>query len=246
MKKTFIALSVVVGLSGCGVMQHSQYQQQRQANIDQANAQLDAINQRCAATLKSDPRLDPIRPHINFDGASSVQQLASTKKPTAKEKQAILVWDEIGSGCFADREAVYRKAGAPAYLAQNTMEHAAAAKQAKANLWAGNYTYGMYLKVSEENYQKASKAAIAGEQAEQHRQQQAQIQQAQINAVNAQAAAAVMSAQAQQQSANAQTMMMFNQAQQQQRESPRVWWRLQHLREWSHEEETESIYTGRS
>ena len=29
-------------------------------------------------------------------------------------------------------------------------------------------------------------------------------------------------------------------------ESPRVWWRLQHLREWSHEEETESIYTGRS
>ena len=31
-----------------------------------------------------------------------------------------------------------------------------------------------------------------------------------------------------------------------QHESPRVWWRLQHLREWSHEEETESIYTGRS
>ena len=32
----------------------------------------------------------------------------------------------------------------------------------------------------------------------------------------------------------------------QESESPRVWWRLQHLREWSHEEETESIYTGRS
>lgn len=215
MKKIALAFSVAFALSGCGLIQQYQYQKQQQENIDQAKAQLKAINERCAGTLKSDSRLDPLRPHINFDGTESIEQFASTKKPNAKEKQAILAFDEIASGCFADRAAVFRNAGAPAYLAQNTNEFAAAAKQAKANLWAGNYTYGMYLKVAQQNFQNAEKGRIDGEQAEQQRQQQAQMQQAQINAVNAQANAAMMSAQAQQQVANNQSLMMFNQAQRQ-------------------------------
>lgn len=216
MKKTLIILSVVFGLSGCGAMQQYQYQQQQQAKIDTAKAKIAELNSRCTGSFKSDPRLDPLRPYMTFDGKESIQQMSSTKKPNAKEKQAILVFDELASECIAERVAILQAADAPYFMIQGTREYGLAAKQSKADLWAGKLTYGQYLKQAHQNYQNAENARVAAAQEYDQRQQQAQMRQAQINAANAQATAAVMSAQAQQQSANAQTMMMFNQAQQQQ------------------------------
>lgn len=221
-KKTVIALSVVLGLSGCGLMQ--QYQlHQMQEQQDQKMAQFDAESklddQTCKNQLMTNPSLDPLRAHVSFSiDDATVEQLASTKKPTAKEKTAILLWDQIASGCFDARIKLLEKYGANAAYAQNLRTLKSSQTQLKASLWAGKISYGQYLKTSQENIAGYRKENIAIESNLQQQARQAQMQQAQINAVNAQAAAAVMSAQAQQQSANAQTMMMFNQAQQQQRQ----------------------------
>lgn len=214
MRKILLVLAVISSLSGCGVMQ----QREQQARIDRAKAELRENNERCSSLFKTDVRLDPLRPYISFDGQATIEQLASTKKPSAKEKQALLVYDELASQCFSERESILVKSDAPYYMIKSTRDYATAAKQAKADLWSGKITYGQYLKVAKQNWQNSENERISGAQAERQQQQQAQMQQAQINAANAQAAAAVMSAQAQQQSANAQTMMMFNQAQQQQRQ----------------------------
>lgn len=221
MKKTAIVLSVVFGLSGCGVMhqyQQQQMQQQQQAKMDQQNAELDALGQRCKNQFETDTRLDPIRERVSFRSEDiTVEQLASTKKPTAKEKTAILAWDQISSDCTLERIAIMGRYGAnPAYI-QNLRNLLDSQKQLKASLWAGKISYGQYLTAAKENASNYRKENIAIASNLNQQARQAQMQQAQINAVNAQAAAAVMSAQAQQQSANAQTMMMFNQAQQQQR-----------------------------
>jgi hypothetical protein len=220
-KKSVIALSVVLGLSGCGLMQQyqqQQMQQQQQIKMDQYKAELDALAQSCNSQFATDPGLDPLRVHINFGSSTdSLEQIASTKKPTAKEKPAILIWDEIASKCTEEREKLLIKYNAPAGFVQNLRKFGDEQKQLRANLWAGKISYGQYLKSAKANYSNLDKENQALEVSLQQQARQAQMQQAQINAVNAQAAAAVMSAQAQQQSANAQTMMMFNQAQQQQR-----------------------------
>lgn len=222
MKKTVLVLAVISSLSGCGVMQHyqqQQAQQQQQAKMDQYKAELDALAASCKSQFATDPRLDPLRGHINFGSdEDSLEQLASTKKPTAKEKSAILVWDEIGSNCNNERAKLLAKYNAPAGFIQNIRSFGDAQKQLRASLWAGKISYGQYLKTAKQNYLNLDKENQALESSLQQQARQAQMQQAQINAVNAQAAAAVMSAQAQQQSANAQTMMMFNQAQQQRKQ----------------------------
>lgn len=222
MRKTVLVLAVISSLSGCGVMQQyqmQQAQQQHEQKMAQYNAELEALGQACKNQFLTDPRLDPLRSHINFGKEDdSLEQLASTKKPTTKEKAAILAWDEISSSCANDRVKLFEKYNAPLGFAQNFRKFRDAQQQLRANLWAGKISYGQYLKAAKENYATLNKDNQELEASLQQQARQAQMQQAQINAVNAQAAAAVMSAQAQQQSANAQTMMMFNQAQQQQRQ----------------------------
>lgn len=210
MKRLAFLAICSIAISGCASIQ----QQQNQAKIDQAKAELKLLNERCAGTFQTDPRLDPLRPYISFNGNNTIEQLASNKKATAKEKQAILVYDQISSECFAERLALLQGAGAPYFMIQTTRDYASAAKQAKAELWAGKYTYGQYNQVAEQNFKNSENARIAGAQAEDQRQQQAQIRQAQINSANAQANAAILSAQAQQQIANNDTMRAFTQAQQ--------------------------------
>jgi uncharacterized protein YceK len=220
-KKSVIALSVVLGLSGCGVMQQYQQQKQTQAQLDlnaRGDSEMKEVTERCVSIYRTDSRLDPLRSHVPLGSKDiPVDMLASTKKPTSKEKQAILAWDEIVTNCGNDRIAILKKYNTDQQVIANTESYYDQQKSLKVQLWSGKLTYGQYLNAVKEN-QRLTKANqnVINEKIQQ-RQQQAQIQQAQINAMNAQASAAVMSAQAQQLSVNAQTMMMFNQAQQQQR-----------------------------
>lgn len=215
-----VALSAVFGLSGCGLVQQYQSNKQNQEiqnHISQFQSEDSARKELCKSRIDNDARLDPLRSHINLssESDSSIQQLASTKKPTANEKKAILAWDEVETECVNAREALIAKYSPPPEYVQVYRSYVTTQKQNRANLWGGKFTYGEYIKASQDAKSQHDKSTAAVRAARTNQRMQAEMQQAQINAVNAQAAAAVISAQAQQQSANAQTMMMFNQAQQQ-------------------------------
>lgn len=208
MKRVIVALAFAIGLSGCGLMQQYQ-EQQNVAKFEAENAELTA---RCKTMYETDPRLDSLRSYVNFSGKTdSIEQLSSTKKPTAKEKQAILVWDEISSQCISDRIGLYAKYNAPAGFAQNTREFGMQQKQLRADLWAGKISYGDFLKATQRNIDTLQRAQNNLRQQLSNEQYQRQMQQAQLQAQQDQAAA-------QRQAAAAQTMMLFNQAQQQQRQ----------------------------
>lgn len=192
-KSALIAITLCVSILGCAVQQTSRTSTGwTQADIDSAIAE---ANQRCDARV-ADPKIDPIRQHLPLlrTESATLQQMGSKKKPTSREKDAIVAWDAALELCMQELKNVDLAAG----IRQDQYEANAdslflAQKQAKAKLWAGQISYGEYIEAATANRRKWA-----------DRQQEirdgirsAQIQQAQANA--------------QQQQATAQALMLFNQ-----------------------------------
>lgn len=192
-------LILSVGLVGCATQQTPRTSTGwTKAEVDVAVA---AARDRCEQRL-SDSRIDSIRLHINVSNIedSTVQQMASKQKPTTVEKGAILAWDEAQNYCQTEFTEVYKVTGMPPKMIQNYLDLLLLQKQAKAKLWAGQITYGAYINESITNRREAAaknRAVLDGIQA-------TELQQAQVAA--------------QQQQANAQTLMLFNRASSQYRQ----------------------------
>lgn len=173
--------------------------------------QQDELAQSCMNQLATDPRLDPIRSYLSLGSGKqpTIVQLSSAKRASSKEKNAILAWDEIVSDCYAKEQQIYSANGAPALYIENSRALDAKQKQLRADLWAGKISYGDYLKTSQKN-RLESQAELSSRQDERsQREAQMRMQQNQTRAMQDQAAA-------QNRQAAAQTMMMINQATQQQ------------------------------
>lgn len=190
-----IAIALCASLIGCAVQGPPRTSTGwTQADI---NAALAAANRRCDERI-ADPRIDPIRQYIPLSGpeSASLQQIASKKKPNAREKDAILVWDAALAECTQDLRDIDIAAGininSPYHVNSNTLY--SAQKQAKAQLWAGQISYGQYIEISVANRKK-------------HSEREQEITDG-IRAAEIQRAQAI----AQQQQANAQTLMLFNRA----------------------------------
>lgn len=187
------AIAICASLVGCAVQQPARTSTGwTKADV---NAAFAAQENRCEQSLL-DPRLDPIRKYIPFgnDATPTIEQLASKKKPNASEKEAVLVLDGISTVCFEERIQILKDSGAPSRYSDVYQDHLLSQRQARARLWSGQSTFGDYVNASTENRQKASERwrAVA-DSARANELQQAQ-------------------AIAQQQQANAQTLMLFNQA----------------------------------
>lgn len=194
-------ITICVSLLGCAVQQPARTSTGwTQADIDAATA---AANRRCDERV-ADPKIDPIRQHIPLLGSDNptLQQIASKKKPTAREKEAILAWDAALAMCQQDHIDIDIAAGTHqnSPYAANYKSLMANQKQAKARLWAGQISYGEYIEVSTANRKKWS-----------DRQQEIQDG---VRASEIQRAQAI----AQQQQATAQTLMLFNRASSQYRQ----------------------------
>ena len=195
------ALTFCISLLGCAIQQTPRTSTGwTQADIDAATAE---ANRRCDARV-ADPKIDPIRQHIPVmdpDNATLLQ-IASKKKPTAREKDAILAWDAALTLCQQDHIDVDIAAGTyqNSPYAANYKSLMLANKQAKARLWAGQISYGEYIEITAANRKKWS-----------DRQQQIQDG---VRASEIQRAQAI----AQQQQATAQTLMLFNRASSQYRQ----------------------------
>lgn len=201
MKPTALLTTIMVSLSllGCATSQQVQRTPTGWTH-EEVNAALFAADNLCTERL-SDPALNPIRAHIPIENGddATIKQLASKKKPNSAEKEAILVWDGVTTACVQNIVNVNRQAGAlPSYVA-NLEALGQAQKQAKARLWAGQISYGEYLAVSSTNRKEFGKRAqeiLDGAAAAEMQRAQAAAQQAQ---------------------ANAQALMLFNQASRQYR-----------------------------
>lgn len=219
--KRFVFLSVSLFLvSGCAVIQQQQ-QAKAMAEQQQAfNREYAAVNEKCKSQLEGDKRIDPIRSYVPMlANDATLEQRGSVKKPNAKEKAAILAFDEVVAQCRNELVEVKAKFGAPFQVLNASKKYGDLQRELRAQLWAGKVTYGEF---ATKRIQLSNEGKLAEQQAMSDAQQQArqiQMQQAQINAVNAQANAAMISAQAQQQMATNDTMRAFNQAQK--RELPR-------------------------
>ncbi len=193
------ALTVTV-LTGCAHHQANTYSQIWSQN--ELDAQLEVTNKQCAETLRSDKRLDPIRSYLPLGTGEkpTIQQLASKKKPTPKEKESILLLDLIVTQCIDDRIAILSnpQSGISKQIVNINKSWAQSLTKAKANLWAGKTTYGEYLVSYQEINASVIKEAEATHANEQTQYQNAKYQQAQLAI--------------QQQQATAQTLMLFNQA----------------------------------
>lgn len=188
-----IAMALCVNLIGCAVQQPARSPTGwTDAEIGAAFA---AQETRCAQSLL-DPRIDPIRKHIPLsnNATPTIEQLASKKKPNAAEKEALLVLDTVVTTCADEKIKIYKDSGAPSIYSDQYQDLSLASKQAKARLWAGQITFGEYLNALTENNRNADERL----RAQLDKMRANEIQQAQLAA--------------QQQQANAQTLMLFNQA----------------------------------
>lgn len=195
MKPVALITSLMVSMSllGCVTSQQAQRTPTGWTN-EEVNQAMQAADKKCIDRV-ADPSIDPIRKHIPVNGeAATIQQLASKKKPSSAEKQAILAWESATAACIQDVLNVNRQAGAlPSYIA-NMEALGQAQKQAKARLWAGQISYGDYLAISSTNLMEFKKRAQ------------------EISDGAAAAAAQRAQLAAQQQQATAQTLLLFNQA----------------------------------
>ncbi len=173
--------------------------------------QQDELAQICTEQLATDPRLDPIRANLALGTGRqpSIVQLSSMKKASGKEKNAILAWDEIISDCFAKQQQIYASNNAPTMYIENSRALEAKQKQLRADLWAGKISYGDYLKAAQKNKLESRSELTSRQDERSQRDAQLRNQQIQTQAMQDQAAA-------QNRQAAAQTMMMINQANQQQ------------------------------
>ncbi len=173
--------------------------------------QQNELHQMCTNQLATDVRLDPIRGYLALgsDKKPSIVQLSSTKRASGREKNAILAWDEIVSECYSQEQQIYRENNAPEMYIQNSVELEAKQKQLRADLWAGKISYGDYLKSSQKN-RMDSRSELSS------RQDERTAREAQLRNQENQTRALQEQANAQNRQAAAQTMMMFNQASQQQ------------------------------
>lgn len=211
---TFLAICSIA-ISGCAVIQQQQQQKAMAEQQQSFNREYATVTEKCKSQLEGDKRIDPIRPYVPMlANDATLEQRGSTKKPTAKEKSAILAFDEIASECRNELSQVKARFGSPAQVQNTSKKYGDLQRELRAQLWAGKITYGEF---ATKRIQISNEGKVAEQQALAEYQQQArqvQMQQAQINAVNAQANAALISAQAQQQIANNDTMRAFTQAQQ--------------------------------
>lgn len=201
--KTNIALSTLtlcVSLLGCAVQQPARTSTGwTQADIDAAIA---AANRRCDERV-ADTKIDPIRQYIPLSSPENATliQIGSKKKPNAREKDAIVAWDAALGICIQELKDIDTAAGiSPNQYNANYDSLYLAQKQAKAQLWAGQITYGQYIETSVANRKRFSE-----------RQQEISDR---VRATEIQQAQAI----AQQQQATAQALMLFNRASSQYRQ----------------------------
>ena len=194
-KIALTALTICASLLGCAVQQTPRTSTGwTQADIDAAIAE---ANRRCAVRA-ADPKIDPIRQYIPIQNPDSatLQQIASKRKPNAREKDAIVALDAAVSDCRQELLDIDTAAGIsvdPRHAA-NFKQLSLDLKQAKAQLWSGQVSYGQYIEISAASRKKWS-----------DRQQEisdgiraSEVQQAQAAALQQQAAA--------------QALMLFNRA----------------------------------
>lgn len=215
MKRLAFLAFCSIAISGCAVIQQQQQQKALAEQQQSFNREYAAANEKCKSQLEGDKRIDPIRPYVPvLANDATLEQRGSTKKPNAKEKAAILAFDEVASECRNELSQIKARFGSPAQVQNTSKKYGDLQRELRAQLWAGKITYGEF---ATKRIQISNDGKVAEQQAiaeSQHQARQVQMQQAQINAVNAQANAALISAQAQQQIANNDTMRAFTQAQQ--------------------------------
>lgn len=214
MKSLALLAFCSISISGCAAIQQQQQQKAMAEHQQSFNREYAAVNEKCKSQLEGDKRIDPIRAYVPMlANDATLEQRGSTKKPNAKEKAAILAFDEVASECRNELSQVKAKFGLPVQVQNTSKKFGDLQRELRAQLWAGKITYGEF---ATKRIQISNDGKVAEQQAiaeSQHQARQIQMQQAQINAVNAQANAALISAQAQQQIANNDTMRAFTQAQ---------------------------------
>lgn len=141
-------LCVLIVVAGCA---NKQRWQDAPTSQSQNSAALMAQGNQCYEEMKANPALNPIKGKVAFNvNEQTLQMLSNINKPTAKEKQAIALWDEKRQECSRYWDAAYPSTNTPAVFNAISSANKTATQNLIANLYAGKITYGEFAKQRKE------------------------------------------------------------------------------------------------